>query len=121
MPQEAQAITHSQQHLSDIFAHVRCCHLNTAIQKWLLLSSSNKIVQSWARGGACLDLQVPRYHSGLVNFLKCGHIKKQIPLLLCPDWSMLEEIGQISCVHVCMLKHYILIVSWQVSRNCWIL
>ena len=37
------------QHLSDIFVDVRCCHLNAVIQKWLLLSSSNKIVQSRAR------------------------------------------------------------------------
>ena len=40
-------------------------------------------------------------------------MKKQIPLLLCPDWSMQEEIGQISCDHVCMLKNYILVVSCQ--------
>ena len=29
----------------DIFVDVRCCHLNTTVQKWLLLSRSNKIVQ----------------------------------------------------------------------------
>ena len=28
----------------DIFVDVRC-HLNTTVQKWLLVSSSNKIVQ----------------------------------------------------------------------------
>ena len=47
MPQESHVITHSQQHLSDIFVDVRCCHLNSPIMSkgWGLLGlASTKII-----------------------------------------------------------------------------